>query len=605
MPPAGRAPVPRWRARLGLAPNIKLKHLIGFVIHSTASITFLVLLNSLQPSLISYLSKPPAAHAPGRGAHSDPGGAHDPTLLKTLGRLNGTLLFCDEALSIVLVLFWGSLAELIGTRSVAVLGYLLVAIGLNAFAMSHNAWPHLLISRLIFATGASAVTSMLSGLLASFVKRDDTQAGSAAPPAQAPSEETPLLGSTAAAQQESSSTSSGRLASVAGVFTGVGALIAVFGLLRLPPVLAGWMDESIVARKPAAGPRPSSPDDATLLLGIRYTLGLSAASSLVIALLLRFTLPAKPPSVMEQGQAVFAESAEPEDPEPTPSAAAEAAFAESGGRTRRRLTQSLSLQGGDRQARRQRLRARIARRQETSFRAQLLKLARGLFEGIVVARRSRTLVIAYIGGAMARATTVGTTAFLPLLVAHFFYTSGICTDIPDPTLPADEIKQRCRQAFTWTSIVSGVAQLTALLLAPFIGIIADALSPQLTMCIAALSGLTGYLLFGFGLPGGIDGDPRSPRALVAAALIGVCQIGTIICSLALLGKARRLQGFAAGPLAGAYSFFGGLAILATSAVGAGLFDLWTPSPFIMLAVLAAVAAGASGVGALVDRGRNR
>ena len=597
-----------WRDRLGLASHIKPKHLFGFILHSTASVTFLVLLNSAQPSLIPYLSARP----------SNPGGSEDdPALLQTLGRLNSTLLFFDEAVSIILVLVWGSLAELVGPRSVAVVGYLFVAIGLNIFAVAQNAWPHLLIGRLVFALGASAVTSMLSGLLASFsatAAASPADSGSsfahsrisiAASPAD--DEATPLLQGPRA--QAPGKAGSGKLASIAGVFTGFGALIAVFGLLRLPPALAEWMDRShsVVpdslfwgAKKPS-GHRPPA-EDHNLLLGLRYTLGLSGALAILIALALRFTLPGTERSMLSETAAAFERADEEE--EITPSAAAEAAFQNEGGRRKRRMpTAPFSLNGDDRTIRRQRMRVRMATRAETSFKGRLFALTRGLFQGVMEARKSRTLVTAYIGGAMARATTVGTTAFLPLLVAHYFYTTGVCSDLPDPTLPVSEIKRRCREAFTWTSIISGVAQLTALLLSPFIGFIADAVSPEATMCISAFCGLAGYLLFGFGLPGGIDGDPRSAQGIVAAALIGVCQIGTIICSLALIGKARRLQGFAAGPLAGAYSFFGGIGILAVSSIGAGLFDLYTPSPFIMLAVLAGATALSSGTTWMTIRSR--
>ncbi|KDN41861.1 hypothetical protein K437DRAFT_275308 [Tilletiaria anomala UBC 951] len=588
---------PSRHSRLGLASHITKVNLLGGALHATASVCFLVLLNSLQPTLISQLAtdcngQGPSGPANGSGLCIELSLKGGKEARAAFGRLNSTLLLLDEGISIFLVLIWGSLAEVIGIRWVASAGYVLIAVGLSLFALAQNAWQDLLVARLVFALGASAVTSMLSGLLASY---SATRADDPAPaPSRLtpPSEETPLLNrsQTISTSQPSGA---GKLASCAGVLTGVGALIAVFGLDRLPPLIERWLDQHEVHGRKKGNHGVSL--DANLHKGLQYTFALCAALAVLVAIILVSTLPTydlKAESselLVGREEPIYAEM----EADVTPSAAAEAAFQPEGSshsRWRRSLrgapaAATSSVLSNERQARRLRLQARLARR--GVFKRTLVKLCKGLLQGIFDAARSRTLVGAYIGGAMARATTIGTTAFLPLLVAHFFYTSGICTDIPDPTLPTCEIKRKCRQAFRWTSIISGVAQLSALLLSPFIGVIADAFSPEATMGAAATCGLMGYLLFAYGLPGGIDGDPRSTTAIVAAALIGICQIGTIICSLALLAKARRLKGFAAGSLAGAYSFFGGIGIVAVSSVGALLFDLYVPSPFIMMAALAA------------------
>lgn len=62
-----------------------------------------------------------------------------------------------------LVLFWGSLADMTGTKVVAVAGYCFVAIALLAYTFAQKPWPDLLFCRLTFAIGGSAVTAMLSG----------------------------------------------------------------------------------------------------------------------------------------------------------------------------------------------------------------------------------------------------------------------------------------------------------------------------------------------------------------------------------------------------------------------------------------------------------
>lgn len=139
MRPSTEAP-PRWHASLGVAPSVTPLNLASFLLHSMSSILFLVFLNSSQPFLISQLGE-----------------------TKRQGSLSGTLVFSDELLSIFLVLVWGSLADLVGTRPVAVAGYVFISIGLASFTLAVKPWPDLLWTRLVFAVGGSAVTAMLTG----------------------------------------------------------------------------------------------------------------------------------------------------------------------------------------------------------------------------------------------------------------------------------------------------------------------------------------------------------------------------------------------------------------------------------------------------------
>lgn len=115
-------------------------NLAAFLLHASSSIVFLVFLNATQPFLIAQLGE-----------------------TKHQGALSGTLVFYDELLSMVLVLIWGSMADVVGTKPVAVAGYCFIAVALFSFTFASTPWPDLLYSRLVFAIGGSAVTAMLTG----------------------------------------------------------------------------------------------------------------------------------------------------------------------------------------------------------------------------------------------------------------------------------------------------------------------------------------------------------------------------------------------------------------------------------------------------------
>lgn len=129
-----------WQASLGVSATVSPVNLAAFLLHASSSIVFLVFLNATQPFLIAQLGE-----------------------TKHQGALSGTLVFYDELLSMVLVLIWGSIADVAGTKPVAVAGYCFIAVALFSFTFANAPWPDLLYSRLVFAIGGSAVTAMLTG----------------------------------------------------------------------------------------------------------------------------------------------------------------------------------------------------------------------------------------------------------------------------------------------------------------------------------------------------------------------------------------------------------------------------------------------------------
>ena len=144
--------------------------------------------------------------------------------------------------------------------------------------------------------------------------------------------------------------------------------------------------------------------------------------------------------------------------------------------------------------------------------------------------------------------------------------------------------------------------------------------------IAAAAGVLGYALFPTQFEA--DGKDKGKRALafVAICLIGISQIGAIVCSLASLssgllsgndekkdfsrgdreeqeplltsssvnhtGSLAHLKGAAAG----IYSFYGGAAILILTKLGGILFDrVSTGAPFYIMAAFNGILLLASGI----------
>jgi len=170
--------------------------------------------------------------------------------------------------------------------------------------------------------------------------------------------------------------------------------------------------------------------------------------------------------------------------------------------------------------------------------------------------------------------------------------------------------------------LTGTSQLTALLLAPVFGFLADRLytTPHLRnfpLILSSVLGIASFTLFAL-LPA-----PNSPWAFVLAAFAGASQIGAIVASLGLLSRGivevtspgdqhvvdeaeqpllsgrgrlykQNREAFK-GSIAGVYSLFGGVAILLLTKVGGKAFDSTIGAPFWMLAgfngVLLIVATG--------------
>lgn len=257
--------------------------------------------------------------------------------------------------------------------------------------------------------------------------------------------------------------------------------------------------------------------------------------------------------------------------------------------------------------------------------------------------RNRDIFLGYLGGFVARASSVGISLFIPLFVNHYYRRSGLCGhegEVPE-TIPRD-IKQTCRKAYILASILTGVSQLVALIAAPAFGYLSEkSRRYHAPLLFASLAGILGYTVFALLPSPQYSGSDGSAGVFVLMGLIGISQIGAIVCSLAVLSNgilsinidsdgsetshteegttnqldqevdehqpllhgATRQRGHQLshlkGSIAGVYSLYGGAGILLLTKLGGLLFDDLSPgSPFYIMAgfnavlLLAGIATGA-------------
>lgn len=241
--------------------------------------------------------------------------------------------------------------------------------------------------------------------------------------------------------------------------------------------------------------------------------------------------------------------------------------------------------------------------------------------------------LGYVGGFVARASSVAISLFIPLYVNAYFINSGLCPE--DPTESGGDpgtIKRNCQRAYIVASILTGVSQLIALLCAPVFGYLSSIYtSYNVPLLLASASGVAGYAAFGRLKSPDPKSDDGSFGVFFIVALLGISQIGAIVCSLSLLAKGIETEVptqpdyFSApiaeqrdgngheestpllpshlryvgngsgsrtalkGSIAGIYSLGGGAGILLLTKLGGLMFDrVDVGSPFFMMAIFNAV-----------------
>lgn len=140
--------------------------------------------------------------------------------------------------------------------------------------------------------------------------------------------------------------------------------------------------------------------------------------------------------------------------------------------------------------------------------------------------------LGYIGGFVARASSVAISLFVPLLVNATFLSSGLCPNNGETPGGLPDIKRKCPQAYILAAELTGVSQFVALLCAPVFGYASSRLGTTIPLMFAAAAGIVGYPVFATQF----SPEDHKVVAFLAVCLIGISQIGAIVCSLATLSS---------------------------------------------------------------------
>jgi hypothetical protein len=268
--------------------------------------------------------------------------------------------------------------------------------------------------------------------------------------------------------------------------------------------------------------------------------------------------------------------------------------------------------------------------QVEATRKPFLPYWRLLLDSTVLGFKDAQIGLGYMGGFVARASSVGISLFIPLYINAYFIGNGFCQGSPND--PSPELKKECRAAYILSSELTGVSQLIALLCAPLFGYLSDRYRRfNIPLLVASVFGIVGYTSFAMLTSPevkNVEGRGGSPVVFLIVALIGISQIGAIVCSLGLLGRgvlgaeggynlSSQLPGSRSPPsqvvndgsetaplvgvtipasrshlkgsIAGVYSLSGGAAILLLTKLGGYLFDSLSPgAPFYMMSLFNAI-----------------
>lgn len=488
----------------------------------------------------------------------------------------GTLGFADELLALAACPVWGMLSDRIGVRHVCTVGYVIVALALVLFVHSKNVYPQLLLGRLLFSLGGAAVSTMVTAVLPAVTGGNlatQTHRESVASEATITPNDSDNHPPLGEDEQDSPSPSS-RLAGFAGMFAGCGALVSLTVFLPLPERLGKW------------GLSPAQ--------ALQYSYYLVAVVALFVSVWCFIGLRNIAgeegkgwESLLSIDTHGLSKTRQPDSPESRP--------------------------------------------QLPYWKQVSIAVSMGF--------RNRNIGLGYLGGLVARASSVGVSLFIPLFINHYYRASGLCDEDPN-TEPGGigGIKQSCPKAYILASILTGVSQLVALITAPAFGFLSEkSRRYHLPLLFATLAGIAGYVAFAMLPSPQFKGADGNPGVFIVVALIGMSQIGAIVCSLGVLSNGilsvsasdeflkhihssdttnhvepndgnvsgqqsgtdpnerqpllgaqpnhhvQQLSNLK-GSIAGVYSLFGGAGILLLTKVGGLLFDILSPAtPFFIMA----------------------
>lgn len=547
---------------------------------------------------------------------------------KNVGDAVGTLGFADELLALVACPLWGLLSDRIGVRVVAIIGYCIVGASLVGLVQSENVFPELLLGRLGFSVGGAACSTMVTAALPAMVakrgageiegRQDTERSGAGETEGERPARNwnrghcaTPSVSSELTiTPTRFSSRSRSRRASMMG-------------------------SEEKKGQKSDTGARTSQ------LAGF---VGMFTGFGALLALVLFLPLPAR---FQDKGQ--------------SPAQSVQTSFYIVGAVA---LCVAIFIAIGLRN-----LPGEENKSLSSLFKAPTVSSADKssappptyttlIRSSLALAFTDSRIGLGYMGGFVARASSVGISLFIPLFVNAYFIRMGLCTSNPENL---SDIKENCQDAYKLAAALTGISQTAALICAPIFGWLGGRVArgrSEWPLLGAAVVGVGGNVAFGLlRNPDAFHGE-GGQWAFLAVIMMGISQIGAIVCSLSLLsrgineshddedkiarpGAAETLRESENGPLEGAetapllpavrsgptsssgnadrshlkgsiagiYSLAGGTGILLLTKLGGVLFDQWsTGAPFFMMAIfngLLVVAVAVVGGGSALRKSKER
>ena len=363
---------------------------------------------------------------------------------------------------------------------VCVLGYLIVGTALFVFVQAKNVYPQLLLARLFFSIGGAATATMVTAILPSMTALSRTS-----------ERNSPMENNGHAAARPVSPSVSSELTITP----------ARLGIQHSPPVIGA--------------PKASANASPTRLAGL---VGIFTGFGALLALGLFLPLPARLQRLdISPGQALV-------DTYYIVGAVALliACFCSIG---------LMKLKGEEDKSWRG---IWSARNVDDAVRSEKAKASYGhlMVESLRLGIQNPLIGLGYVGGFVARASSVGISLFIPLFVNAYFISSGLCK-IDDPL----DVKSQCREAYVLSAKLTGTSQLVALIFAPAFGYLADRYQRfHLPLIAAAISGIVGYSAFASLPTPESNGQSGSPLVFLIVSLLGISQIGSIVCSLGLIGR---------------------------------------------------------------------
>jgi hypothetical protein len=164
----------------------------------------------------------------------------------------------------------------------------------------------------------------------------------------------------------------------------------------------------------------------------------------------------------------------------------------------------------------------------------VLSYPRLFLESVRLGFISPNIGLGYVGGFVARASSVAISLFIPLFTNHYFLQTGRCK--VDSNIPSD-VKVACPEAYKLAAMLTGISQLIALMSAPVFGYLSGRFPRyNIPLLVASIAGIAGYSAFGSLTSPDYKSEDGTGAIFFIVALLGISQIGAIVCSLALLGR---------------------------------------------------------------------